>query len=241
MKRTLLGTAALFVCVLAANMFTATTSAQGGDSRIQRGFEVAPVPLNMKGLNPALVGLGSYIVNAQGGCNDCHTNPSYAAGGDPFAGEAEVVNAERYLAGGTAFLPSPFVSRNLTPRASDGRPAGLTLEQFIEVMRHGTDFKNGTRTTRPSSRSCRGPCTARCPTASCRPFTNTSRPFPAFPRDQHRHAATARKQRLKFATFLLRQPSLVLTDAPAGAVARCRGAGPVRRSRTRSDRRGTCR
>ncbi len=93
MKRTLLGTAALFVCVLAANMFTATTSAQGGDSRIQRGFEVAPVPLNMKGLNPALVGLGSYIVNAQGGCNDCHTNPSYAPGGDPFAGGAEVVNS----------------------------------------------------------------------------------------------------------------------------------------------------
>ena len=143
MKRTLLGTAALFVCALAANVFTTTTSAQGGDSRIQRGFELAPVPLKMKGLNPALVGLGSYIVNAQGGCNDCHTNPSYAAGGDPFAGEAELVNAERYLAGGTAFLPSPFVSRNLTPRASNGRPAGLTLEQFIEVMRHGTDFKNG--------------------------------------------------------------------------------------------------
>ena len=143
MKRTLLGTAALFVCVLAANMFTATTSAQGGDSRIQRGFELAPVPLDMKGLNPALVGLGSYIVNAQGGCNDCHTNPSYAPGGDPFAGEAEIVNAERYLAGGTDFLPSPFVSRNLTPRASNGRPAGLTLDQFIEVMRHGTDFKNG--------------------------------------------------------------------------------------------------
>jgi hypothetical protein len=143
MKRTLLGTAALFVCVLAATVFTATTSAQGGDSRIQRGFEVAPVPLNMKGLNPALVGLGSYIVNAQGGCNDCHTNPSYAAGGDPFAGEAEVVNAERYLAGGTAFLPSPFVSRNLTPRASDGMPAGLTLEQFIEVMREGTNFRPG--------------------------------------------------------------------------------------------------
>ena len=36
----------------------------------------------------------------------------------------------------------PFTSRNLTPRASDGRPAGLTLEQFIEVMRVGTDFKN---------------------------------------------------------------------------------------------------
>lgn len=202
MKRKLLGTAALYVCILAATVFTARTSAQGGDSRIQRGFELAPVPLEMKGLNPALVGLGSYIVNAQGGCNDCHTDPSYAAGGDPFSGAAEVVNAERYLAGGRAFLPSPFVSRNLTPRASNGRPAGLTLEQFIEVMRHGTDFKNGPPTTCLSSRSCRGPCTARCPTVSCRPFTSTSRPFLAFPRDQCRRAATALKQQLTFAIFL---------------------------------------
>lgn len=142
MKGTLLGTAALYVCVLAATVFTTTTAAQGGDSRIQRGFELAPVPLTMKGLNPALVGLGSYIVNAQGGCNDCHTNPPHAAGGDPFAGQAEVVNAAGYLAGGTAFPPSPFVSRNLTPRAPNRMPAGLTLEQFIEVMHEGTDFKN---------------------------------------------------------------------------------------------------
>jgi len=142
MKQTLLGTAALFVCALAANLFTATTSAQGGDSRIQRGFELAPVSLTMKGLNPALVGLGSYIVNAQGGCNDCHTNPSYAAGGDPFNGEPEVINAERYLGGGTPFGPG-VTSRNLTPRASDGRPAGLTLEQFMEVLHQGTDFKDG--------------------------------------------------------------------------------------------------
>ena len=142
MKRTLIGTAALLFCVLAANLFTTTTSAQGGDSRIQRGYEIAPVPLQTRGLNPALVGLGSYIVNAQGGCNDCHTNPSYAPGGDPFAGEPEVVNAARYLAGGTEFGPV-IRSRNLTPRASDGRPAGLTLEQFMDVMHLGTDFKNG--------------------------------------------------------------------------------------------------
>ena len=90
----------------------------------------------------ALVGLGSYIVNAQSGCNDCHTNPPHAEGGDPFAGQTEKINAAGYLGGGTAFLPSPFVSRNLTPRASDGRPAGLTLEQFLEVMHKGTDFKN---------------------------------------------------------------------------------------------------
>jgi hypothetical protein len=116
------------------------TEAQGNaNSQVQRGYEIAPVPLNTNGLNPALVGLGSYIVNAQGGCNDCHTNPSYAEGGNPFLGEPEFVNAAGYLAGGTPF--GPFVSRNLTPRAN-GRPANLTLAQFKQVMRTGVDVKN---------------------------------------------------------------------------------------------------
>src|SRR5689334_20644754 len=57
-----------------------------GDSRIQRGLEIAPVKLNLKGNNRALVGLGSYIVNT-GGCNDCHSTATYATGGNPFLGE----------------------------------------------------------------------------------------------------------------------------------------------------------
>ena len=109
------------------------------NSRVARGFRIAPVPLRLRGLNPALVGLGSYIVNAQGACNDCHTAPPFAAGGDPFMGEPEQINTAGYLAGGTPF--GPFTSRNLTPRAN-GRPANLTYEQFLEVMRKGTDFKN---------------------------------------------------------------------------------------------------
>jgi hypothetical protein len=108
------------------------------EERIQRGFEIAPVPLNMEGKDRNLVGLGSYLVNAGGGCNDCHTNPSYAEGGDPFLGQPEKVNAARYLAGGTPF--GPFVSRNLTPRAN-GLPANLTFEQFRIVMRRGYDLK----------------------------------------------------------------------------------------------------
>jgi len=107
---------------------------------IFKGFAIAPVKLDLKGKNSALVGLGSYIVNAHGGCNDCHTSPPYAEGGDPFQGEPEQINQAAYLAGGTVF--GPFVSRNLTPDAR-GRPAGLTLDQFFKVMRHGTDFKDG--------------------------------------------------------------------------------------------------
>ena len=108
------------------------------ESQIQRGFELAPVPLNLQGKNRALVGLGSYIVNAQGGCNDCHTHPSYAPGGDPFLGEPKQINAAQYLAGGRQF--GPFTSRNLTPDPTTGLPADLTFEQFLEVMRKGTDF-----------------------------------------------------------------------------------------------------
>ena len=105
------------------------------ESIIQRGFDLAPVTLNLRGKNRALVGLGSYIVNT-GGCNDCHTNPSYLAGGDPFAGEPEQINVNCYLSGGNDF--GIVRSRNLTPD-SQGRPAGLTLEEFIHVLRTGED------------------------------------------------------------------------------------------------------
>jgi hypothetical protein len=116
----------------------APVCADDEESRIQRGFAIAPVPLNLQGKNRALVGLGSYIVNAQGGCNDCHTHPSYAPGGDPFLGEPKQINAAQYLAGGRQF--GPFTSRNLTPDPTTGLPADLTFEQFLEVMRQGTDF-----------------------------------------------------------------------------------------------------
>lgn len=105
------------------------------ESTIQRGFEIAPVPLNLQGKNRALVGLGSYIVNT-GGCNDCHTNPPYAAGGDPFLGEPEQINVPCYLSGGMDF--GPFRSRNLTPDAQ-GLPAGLTYDEFLHILRTGED------------------------------------------------------------------------------------------------------
>ena len=104
-------------------------------SLVQKGFDIAPVSLNLKGKNRALVGLGSYIVNT-GGCNDCHTNPSYAPGGDPFAGQPEQINVPCYLSGGTDF--GIVRSRNLTPD-EQGRPAGLSLEEFIHVLRTGED------------------------------------------------------------------------------------------------------
>jgi len=111
-----------------------------GQSRVQRGYNLAPVPLNLRGKNRDLVGLGSYIVNAQGGCNDCHTCPPYTPDHDPYTGGDGKPNAANYLAGGTPFGPG-IVSRNITPDDS-GKPAGLTRAEFIDLMRHGHDPDN---------------------------------------------------------------------------------------------------
>jgi hypothetical protein len=108
--------------------------AKGQEIRI--GYRIAPVTLDTRGKNPKLVGLGSYIVNAQGGCNDCHTHPNFAAGGDPYQNQPEVINAAEYLAGGRVF--GPFTSPNLTPD-KDGRPAGLTFDEFRMALRTGRD------------------------------------------------------------------------------------------------------
>jgi hypothetical protein len=106
--------------------------------RIERGFQIAPVPLDLSHKDPDLVGLGSYLVNAVGGCNDCHTNPNFAPGGNPFMGQPKKINATNYLGGGMAF--GPFISRNLTPE--NGLPAGHTYKEFRQILRKGTDFDN---------------------------------------------------------------------------------------------------
>jgi hypothetical protein len=114
---------------------------QNLQSEIQIGFAIAPVKLNLQGKNRALVGLGSYIVNAQGGCNDCHTCPSYKPGHNPFpkpvgvSGDGEI-NSVNYMAGGVNF--GPAISKNLTPDAT-GKPEGLTLGQFETAIRTGID------------------------------------------------------------------------------------------------------
>jgi hypothetical protein len=127
-------------------LIVATTAARAEDSfgggleskanEIRIGYRIAPAALNVRGKNPLLVGLGSYIVNAQGACNDCHTQPNFAAKGNPYLGEPEVINTAQYLAGGRLF--GPFKSKNLTPDAL-GRPAGLSFAQFSNLLRTGRD------------------------------------------------------------------------------------------------------
>lgn len=95
------------------------------------------IHLNLRKKDIALVGLGSYLVNAVGGCNDCHTAPPYIQ--DPFAflGAPKQINAPCYLAGGVPFGPG-IVSRDITPW-EDGKPAGLTYKGFKHVIRTGED------------------------------------------------------------------------------------------------------
>ncbi len=106
------------------------------NSRVAVGYRINPVELNLRGKNRFLVGLGSYLVNAGGGCNDCHTHPSFAPGGDPFQGETEIINIEQFLAGGRQF--GPITSANITPD-ENGRPAGLTFEEFEHLLRTGRE------------------------------------------------------------------------------------------------------
>ncbi|MGH7780850.1 MAG: cytochrome C [Candidatus Binataceae bacterium] len=106
-------------------------------SRAKIGYKINPVsPLNLSHKDPNLVGLGSYWVNAMAGCNDCHSAAPYASGGNPFLGQPKKINSATYLNGGMCF--GPFESRNITPD-TNGLPAGLTLKEFINVIRTGDD------------------------------------------------------------------------------------------------------
>ncbi|HEV8482563.1 MAG TPA: cytochrome C [Blastocatellia bacterium] len=137
----LCATVSLFVAlsVSTASQTKSAPSAPGLDEqkRIQKGFEIAPVPLDFKVKDRNRVGLGSYIVNAQAACNDCHTCPSYEPGHDPFAGGDGKINAANYLAGGVPF-PGGIVSANITPDVS-GKPAGLEFEEYLQLIRTGHD------------------------------------------------------------------------------------------------------
>ena len=116
------------------------------DSRVQQGLAISPVPLDLQGKNRALVGLGSYLVNAQGDCAACHTDvaPAFVPGGNPYLGQPEQIDPARYLIGGRQF-GAPGVgprSRDLTPDPVTGLPARYTFEEFLHVMRTGEDLKH---------------------------------------------------------------------------------------------------
>ena len=119
------------------------------ESKVKIGFAINPVHLNLEGKNRELVGLGSFIVNAQADCNGCHNSPDigpeFSPGGDPYSNQHPTkVNPAAYLGGGTNFAVFPngavIQSRNLTPDKT-GRPeGGHTFEEFKTILRTGKDF-----------------------------------------------------------------------------------------------------
>jgi hypothetical protein len=97
--------------------------------RAKHGLDISPVAVNTTGLMAdqiEAIGQGSYLVNAIGGCSDCHNSPTGA-----------------FLGGGVQFpidASGDFVfTRNLTPDAATG--LRLTADQFVEAIRTGRDFK----------------------------------------------------------------------------------------------------
>jgi hypothetical protein len=128
------------------------------DNRIAIGIQIAPVPLNFERRDRRLVGLGSYLVNAQMDCNGCHSQgpaTEYIGPGNPYllsppngpyAG-TQIVNPATYLGGGRDFGPFGvkgellhLYARNLTPDKT-GRPeGGRSFEQFLTILRTGKDY-----------------------------------------------------------------------------------------------------
>lgn len=133
---------AVWVTALTLTAATARDDGRGDDeSRIQEGFEMAPVHLDLHGKNRALVGLGSYLVNAVGDCNGCHHGPSgqFEPGGDPFQGQPKRINRAAYLSGGTPLFGPFFIPRNLTPDKTGRAEGGGSFEEFKGILRTGVD------------------------------------------------------------------------------------------------------
>lgn len=136
----------------------------GEEQLVHIGYAIAPVPLNLEGKNRDLVGLGSFIVNAQADCNGCHTaggppNFNYANNGNPYFLSQPLgtkTDPTTYLAGGSPFgqavpssaavggFPSGSVPASYPP---DGYPidptTGFPYAGPVIISRNLTPDKNG--------------------------------------------------------------------------------------------------
>jgi hypothetical protein len=163
------------------------------------GLHIAPVELNLTDKDRTLVGLGSFIVNAQADCNGCHTSSptgaEYGASNNPFLlppynTRPWKVVAQYYLGGGQIFGPAglgvssgPYsagpgngplvVSRNLTPDYTGLPEGGHTLKQFLNIMRTGHDYDQ-------LHLNCGGSVTTNCVYSPTNGAVLQVMPWPAF-------------------------------------------------------------
>ena len=146
-----------------------TVEAQGNGNNdeeplIRIGYAIAPVPLNLEGKNRDLVGLGSFIVNAQADCNGCHTaggppNFNYANYGNPYFLNQPLgtkTDPTTYLAGGSPFgqavpssasvggFPNGSVPASYPPNGYPIDPTtGFPYAGPVIISRNLTPDKNG--------------------------------------------------------------------------------------------------
>ena len=159
--------AAGLVAVGGLVMLTTSVHAQSDTDLAQIGLSIAPVKLTWTGQDPTLVGLGSFIVNAQADCNGCHTSSptgaEYGLSHNPYLlpplNFKPEVQAQYYLGGGQNFGPAgprvsnpstPYyagpgngpliITRNLTPDITGLPEGGHTLQQFLNIMHTGYDY-----------------------------------------------------------------------------------------------------
>ena len=123
------------------------------DARLSAvGLRIAPDFIQIGNQDPLLVGLESFIVNAQADCNGCHgSDPAngYLPTNNPYflppnnlgpAGPGIVKNPKSALFGGPGLGPKNIISRNLTPDYTSNPEGGHDLGSFITILRTGHDF-----------------------------------------------------------------------------------------------------
>jgi hypothetical protein len=171
LSKTALAVIGLAAVVLAGMLNTlphvrAQDNRNDDESLIRKGFEIAPVPLNLEGKNRDLVGLGSFIVNAQVDCNGCHTaggppNFNYANNGNPYFLNQPLgtkTDPTTYLAGGTPFaqavpssasvggFPGGSIPSSYPPNGYPIDPTtGFPYAGPVIISRNLTPDKNGVR------------------------------------------------------------------------------------------------
>jgi hypothetical protein len=111
---------------------------------VQRGLAIMPldVPLPPDAPTLALVGRGSYLVNAVVGCSSCHTNPDRN-----YMTPNAQINTAQYMAGGRVFPTGPAASQVGVTRSMSANLIGqkngffnqadVSFETFLTTITQG--------------------------------------------------------------------------------------------------------
>ena len=173
-KATVAASAAGIIALVGLSLGAQKVHADGGaddqgsyEELAKIGLRIAPAFINISGKDRTLVGLGSFIVNAQSDCTGCHgsdpaneflptNNPyllapnnspakynqaTYLGGGQNFGpvGPGIVTDTSSPLYGGPGLGPN-IISRNLTPDHTGNPEGGRDLRTFMTILRTGHDF-----------------------------------------------------------------------------------------------------